>query len=568
MCASDDRYADDVHYVGGCVLAVDMLPWAATMLTGNALPPDPAAVGDGWRETWLERHRAHAAVRRGLAGPPAPRRLLAPGLRLRGLRRDRGARLRGRRLGRRLLATRSRGSSRACPGRARGSSGRGRTPSRRTASPAPTIGFLQECLRWFDQHLKGIETGIMDEPRLRALDAGAGGARRRTTPQRPGRWVSEPRGRRRRGGVDLGLRPRAAGRASQRRVDRHRRRRLVRRTAARATGPATSAPRTSARSTFTSEPLDEPIEILGFPEVDARRSRSTARARFVAVRLCDVAPDGASLLVTRGVLNLNHRDGHARQRAARARPPLRGHGPPRRDRPARPRRPPAARRAVDRVLALGLARRRAGHAHPARRAGCAPRPAPPRDERLPDFGPPEWSAPLAGRDDRARRHDAHARPTTRPPARTSCASSGTSAAIAASSTAASRWTTPTSRPTASSTATRCRPACACSAARRSAAARGARAWRPTAEMTATAAEFLVHHRLDAYEGDRRISLALVDAARSRATEARRPPTPGRRRSDPRWAAAARRARARPRPSRAAPTPPARGPRRPPRRRAP
>ena len=55
MCASDDRYADDVHYVGGCVLAVDMLPWAATMLTGNALPPDQAVVGDGWRDTWLQR---------------------------------------------------------------------------------------------------------------------------------------------------------------------------------------------------------------------------------------------------------------------------------------------------------------------------------------------------------------------------------------------------------------------------------------------------------------------------------------------------------------------------------
>ena len=32
---------------------------------------------------------------------------------------------------------------------------------------------------------------------------------------------------------------------------------------------------------------------------------------LVAVRLCDVDPDGASLLITRGVLNLNHRDGHA-----------------------------------------------------------------------------------------------------------------------------------------------------------------------------------------------------------------------------------------------------------------
>ena len=55
MCASDDRYSDDVHYVGGCVLAVDMLQWAATMLTLCAQPPDPAAVGEGWRETWHER---------------------------------------------------------------------------------------------------------------------------------------------------------------------------------------------------------------------------------------------------------------------------------------------------------------------------------------------------------------------------------------------------------------------------------------------------------------------------------------------------------------------------------
>ena len=55
MCASDDRYSDDVHYVGGCVLGVDMLPWAATMLTLCAQPPDPAAVGDGWRDTWFRR---------------------------------------------------------------------------------------------------------------------------------------------------------------------------------------------------------------------------------------------------------------------------------------------------------------------------------------------------------------------------------------------------------------------------------------------------------------------------------------------------------------------------------
>jgi uncharacterized protein len=45
LCASDDRYADDVHYRGGCVFAIDMLQWAVSMLTWNALPPDPAVAG-------------------------------------------------------------------------------------------------------------------------------------------------------------------------------------------------------------------------------------------------------------------------------------------------------------------------------------------------------------------------------------------------------------------------------------------------------------------------------------------------------------------------------------------
>jgi uncharacterized protein len=53
--STDDRYADDVHYMGGCVLGSDMLSWASTMLALNALPPDPDVVGERWRDMWLER---------------------------------------------------------------------------------------------------------------------------------------------------------------------------------------------------------------------------------------------------------------------------------------------------------------------------------------------------------------------------------------------------------------------------------------------------------------------------------------------------------------------------------
>jgi putative CocE/NonD family hydrolase len=57
--ASDDRYNDDVHYMGGCLLTSQMLPWATIMLVHNAAPPDPRWVGQpgarcGW-SAWSRR---------------------------------------------------------------------------------------------------------------------------------------------------------------------------------------------------------------------------------------------------------------------------------------------------------------------------------------------------------------------------------------------------------------------------------------------------------------------------------------------------------------------------------
>jgi len=52
--STDDRYTDDCHYMGGCVLGSDMLKWATSMRAYAALPPDPR-FRDDWREVWLER---------------------------------------------------------------------------------------------------------------------------------------------------------------------------------------------------------------------------------------------------------------------------------------------------------------------------------------------------------------------------------------------------------------------------------------------------------------------------------------------------------------------------------
>ena len=50
VCSTDDRYADDVHYMGGCLLAVDMLPWASVMLAFNrASKKRPPTLKPGWR---------------------------------------------------------------------------------------------------------------------------------------------------------------------------------------------------------------------------------------------------------------------------------------------------------------------------------------------------------------------------------------------------------------------------------------------------------------------------------------------------------------------------------------
>ncbi|HKL27502.1 MAG TPA: CocE/NonD family hydrolase, partial [Desulfuromonadales bacterium] len=54
VASTDDRYADDVHYMGGCLLG-DNLSWSSVMFAYNSMPPDPEIVGDAWRSMWFER---------------------------------------------------------------------------------------------------------------------------------------------------------------------------------------------------------------------------------------------------------------------------------------------------------------------------------------------------------------------------------------------------------------------------------------------------------------------------------------------------------------------------------
>ncbi|MET9086059.1 CocE/NonD family hydrolase [Streptomyces sp. NPDC004237] len=314
VCSTDDRYDNDVHYTGGAVLGIDMLAWAGTMLAFASRPPDPASVGaDRWLPMWRERLDAlqpflhawldhqerdaywkHGSVCEDYGAIDAA--VLAVG----GWHdpyRDTVLRL-----VEHLPADRVRGLigpwSHQYPDRG--------------LPPGPAIGFLQETLRWWDQHLKGTDTGVMREPLLRAwINDPVPPAT--SYDVMPGRWVGD------------GNWPSPKVTWSERTLAPAAHAPVVVRSPLHTGldagrffpfGNAGDLPpdqrEEDGRSVcFDSEPLAERVEILGRPRVRLRLDSATPRANVI-VRLCDVAPDGSSTLVTRGVLNLLSRHGRDR----------------------------------------------------------------------------------------------------------------------------------------------------------------------------------------------------------------------------------------------------------------
>jgi uncharacterized protein len=319
LCSTDDRYADDVHYRGGAVLALEMLSWGASMLSFNAIPPDPEVAGPEWREMWLERldrvepyehewlrhqrrddYWKQGSVCEDLSAIRCP--VYAIGGWVDGYSEAVFRLVEG-------LGAPSKGLlgpwSHAFPDE---------------VEPGPAIGFLQECLRWWDRWLKGVDTGVEDEPILRAwMQEPVTPAARQV--ERPGRWVAEERWpspkveelRLTLGDGTLAEEPASPGTGGLRRVGTD----LL----CGLDGGVWCADGTHGEGAvdqraddgralcFTSAPLEERTELLGNARVELVLESDRPVAQLAA-RLCDVAPDGSSLLVTRGVLNLTHRNGH------------------------------------------------------------------------------------------------------------------------------------------------------------------------------------------------------------------------------------------------------------------
>lgn len=316
-CSTDDRYADDVHYMGGCLLG-DNLSWAAVMFSYNSCPPDPALVGEAWRRMWLERIEQS------------------------GLWLDTWLRQQHRRDYWRHGSVCEDYGAIDCPVFAVSGWADGYTNAvfrllehlevprlglvgpwshkyPHLGLPGPAIGFLNECVRWWDHWLKGIDRGIMAEPMIRAwMQDSAPPSTGYDT--RPGRWVAEP------SWPSDGVRPQALALApGSRLVEGEPEPEALWVQSPLSVGAfagkwcSYSAPpdlpddqreEDGGSLVFDGPILIEPLEIMGAPVVELEIASSEPVA-MLAARLGDVRPDGAITRVTYGLLNLTHRDSHA-----------------------------------------------------------------------------------------------------------------------------------------------------------------------------------------------------------------------------------------------------------------
>ncbi|WP_106247010.1 CocE/NonD family hydrolase [Allonocardiopsis opalescens] len=314
---TDDRYADDMHYMGGCLLS-DNLAEAGTMFAYATCPPDPALVGEGWRGMWRERLAAarpwalewlahqrrddywrHASVCEDYGAVRCP--VLASSGWADGYSNA------VTRLLEHLDVPR------------KGLIGPWSHKYPHLGEPGPAIGYLQEVVRWWDHWLKDADNGAMDGPMLRTW-------MQESVPpstsyqERPGRWVGEPSWPS--PNVEQAVHPLGAHRIAPPGTGTEDAAELTVQSPlsvgqfagkwasynAPPDLPYDQREEDGGSMVFDSGPLAERLEILGAPTVQLEFSVNRPVA-MVAARLSDVAPDGAATRVSYGLLNLTRLGG-------------------------------------------------------------------------------------------------------------------------------------------------------------------------------------------------------------------------------------------------------------------
>lgn len=315
LCCSDDRFADDVHYMGGAYLTEDPL-WSSFILALNALPPDPQQRADWqalwqqrlaanrcWSSTWL-RHQARDAYWQQGSVSEDWSRIEIPVFAVGGWDDSYSNAVS------RLL--------RNLKGPKKGLIGPWSHSFPCRGTPGPLIGWLQEALRWWRHWLLDEPTGSLEGPALTAWI---------TEPERPapvyaghpGRWVADAGWPRDEAPLTFFLNAGGLGEAPLPGGE------MTLRSPAHAGlecgrwggygGSCPDMPGDQRREDalglgFDTSPLTASLDLLGAPSLTLTLACDAPRANLTA-RLCAVDPDGTSNLLTWGTLNLAHRDGSA-----------------------------------------------------------------------------------------------------------------------------------------------------------------------------------------------------------------------------------------------------------------
>lgn len=192
------------------------------------------------------------------------------------------------------------------------------------AAPGPAMEWRHEAVRWFDYWLKGIDTGIMDEPSL-AVYVREWHEPDPTIIDRsvPGSWRWEADGwplQRTTYQMLYATPEHGLVTDSTSATEEQHWLEYKASVGLEGGGPVmwwgTPGPDQQKMDddalVYDSEALPSPLEILGFPATKLRVSTNAVRANWV-VRLCDVAPDGSVTQVVGGACNgTHHHRGSAR----------------------------------------------------------------------------------------------------------------------------------------------------------------------------------------------------------------------------------------------------------------
>jgi hypothetical protein len=309
--ATDRRYTDDVHFGGGVRRCLDFLDYPMLMLAMNALPPVPWVFGDGWREEWIRRIEGTEPWELDWFRHQNEDDFWRHGsVFFDGYERIRAATMivAGHADGYRNMAFR--GFERLTAPKAL-LFGPWSHMSARTSLPGPRIDHVPEMIRWWRRWLAGEENGVDLEPPIRIF------VRHPSEPDVnlsafEGEWRSEPewppaRLEERHMSLEAAAAPKGDTLHVRGDVG-----------VAGSIWCAADLPFGIPWDQRVDEPfslvfdwgdLSGPLEIMGHPRCELTVTSSNEVA-FVSAKLCCVHPDGSSELVTRGILNLTHREGH------------------------------------------------------------------------------------------------------------------------------------------------------------------------------------------------------------------------------------------------------------------